>query len=158
MEDIFVRGFHLDDALPTGQIYFDAVRLGTRDHYNETQRKAWAPQVPDKEDWCGRLASQTTMVAEFADTVVGFMTLNDDGYIDLAFVAPKFIGKGVAKKLYDHILAVAVAQGMGRLHTEASLLAKPFFERQGWSVVKRQSVRTRGVQLTNFVMEKHLVD
>lgn len=156
MEEISVRGFLVGDTEATAQIYFDAVRLGTHDHYTENQRQAWAPRVPDGLEWRDRLTNQTTLVAECDDRVVGFMTLNDDGHIDLAFVAPAFIGKGVAKRLYDVILTEAVARGLSRLHTEASLLARPFFERQGWSVVKQQSVHTRGVFLTNFVMEKQL--
>ena len=61
------------------------------------------------------------------------MTLKADGCIDLAYVAPDAIGQGVAKALYDAILAEAVAVGIPRLHAEASHLARAFFERQGWS-------------------------
>ena len=84
------------------------------------------------------------------------MTLRADGLIDLAFVAPDVAGQGVAKPLYDAIEAEAKGRGLARLHAEASLLARPFFERQGWSVVGRQSVERDGVALTNFVMEKAL--
>ncbi len=85
------------------------------------------------------------------------MTLAAEGYIDLAFVAPDAIGHGIGKALYDAILSEASNLGVPRLHAEASHLARPFFERQGWSVVKSQTV-TRGddVAIPNFVMEKIL--
>ena len=57
---------------------------------------------------------------------------------------------------YDAIHEEAVTLGLRRLHSEASHLARPFFERQGWSVVRAQSLERDGVSLTNFVMEKVL--
>ena len=82
----------------------------------------------------------------------------DDGYLDFAYVAPDAMGQGVAKALYDAILAVAEKAGLARLTSEASHLARRFFERQGWRVVEEQSVARNGVTLTNFRMEIDLRD
>ena len=38
--------------------------------------------------------------------------------------------------------------------TQASITARPFFERQGFRVVKRNSIKRAGVKLTNFTMAK----
>lgn len=154
--EINIRGFRNDDVHPTARIFFDAIRLGTTEYYDERQRKAWAEKVPDTDEWRKRLQGQHSFVAEVNATLVGFMTLNADGHIDLAFVAPDWIGKGVARALYERIEAEAMALGIQRLDTEASYLARPFFERQGWSVVRQQSVEMGSVSLTNFVMEKRL--
>lgn len=151
-----VRRFEDRDAEATARIYFDAVRIGARDYYDEAQRQAWASSVPDTLPWRARLRSQASFVAERDGAIVGFMTLKPDGCIDLAFVAPEAMGTGVARQLYERLLAEAAAMGLRRLHTEASHLARPFFQRQGWSVVKQQTVERDGVALTNFVMEKHL--
>jgi len=154
---VTVRRFEDRDAEATARIYFDAVRIGAQDYYDEAQRQAWAASVPDTPPWRARLRSQASFVAERDGAIVGFMTLKPDGCIDLAFVAPEAMGTGVARQLYERLLAEAVAMGLRRLHTEASHLARPFFERQGWSVVKQQTVERDGVALTNFVMEKDLV-
>ena len=152
-----IRPFRDDDASAAAQIFFNSVRLGTRDYYDEAQRVAWAPRVPEATKWLSRLKSQTVFVAERSGRVVGFMTLAAEGYIDLAFVASDAIGQGIGKELYDAILAEALNLRVPRLHAEASHLARPFFERQGWSVVESQTV-TRGddVAIPNFVMEKEL--
>jgi len=42
------------------------------------------------------------------------------------------------------------------LLTAASITAKPFFEKMGFSVVQEQSVSRRGETLTNYLMEKFL--
>lgn len=156
MRELNIRGFAAADAAATAQIFFDAVRLGTIRYYDESQRNAWAEKVPDTNGWLTRLQSQHTYVAELDSWPVGFMTVDVHGHIDLAFVAPDRMGTGVAKALYEAIEAQAASLGIWRLDTAASYLARSFFERQGWSVVKQQSVSMGEVSLTNFVMEKRL--
>lgn len=157
MESLNIRKFTDGDATATAQIYFDAVRLGTSEYYDERQRMAWAEKVPDTDEWRGRLESQHSFVAQLNTRLVGLMTLDDHGHIDLAFVVPDLIGKGVAKVLYERIEAEALRRGIGRLDAEASYLAQRFFKRQGWSVIRQQSVVKGDVALTNFAMEKQLV-
>jgi len=152
-----IRAFEPDDAAALARIYFESVHSGTVDHYDAAQRRAWADNVPETGAWRDRLQSQTTFVADIGARSVGFMTPDAGGHIDLAFVAPDVIGRGIAKALYDRIETEALRLGLKRLDTAASHLARPFFERQGWGVVREQSVMRRSVSLTNFVMEKHLI-
>ncbi len=88
--------------------------------------------------------------------IVGFMNLAPNGYLDLAFVHPDWIGKGVAARLYERLENYARAEGMPSLDSDASLFARPFFERQGWRILKEQQPVRNGVSLTNFHMEKKL--
>lgn len=157
MDPAHIRRFRDDDAKATAQIFFDSIRLGTQDYYDEAQRHAWAPQVPETSKWLSRLKSQTVFVAESQGRVAGFMSLTAEGCIGLAYVAPDAIGQGVGKELYDAILSEAAIIGVPKLTAEASHLARAFFKRQGWSVVKSQTV-TRGddVAIPTFSMEKIL--
>jgi len=50
----------------------------------------------------------------------------------------------------------AIAVQLTHLLTAASITAKPFFEKMGFSVVQEQSVSRRGETLTNYLMEKFL--
>ena len=154
---VSTRPFRDDDAAATAQIFFDSVRLGTQNYYDEAQRLAWAPRVPETATWLKRLKSQTVFVAERQGRVVGIMTLTAEGCIGMAYVAPDAIGQGIGKALYDAILSEAEIIGVPKLTAEASHLARAFFERQGWSVVKPQTV-TRGgdVAIPTFAMEKIL--
>ncbi|NNJ75056.1 MAG: GNAT family N-acetyltransferase [Anderseniella sp.] len=54
---------------------------------------AWSEKVPDTDEWRERLQSQHSFVAQLNTRLVGFMTLDGDGHIDLAFVVPDLIGK-----------------------------------------------------------------
>jgi putative acetyltransferase len=153
MPGLVIRPFRAIDAVATARIFHDSVHQATGAFYDAAERRAWAPAIPDTDEWCDRLSAQTALVAERNGAVVGFMTLREDARLDFAYVAPDAVGKGVGKALYDAILASARNKGFLRLTTEASLVARPFFERQGWRVLREQTVERNGVSLTNFRME-----
>jgi N-acetylglutamate synthase-like GNAT family acetyltransferase len=44
--------------------------------------------------------------------------------------------------------------GIQKLFTEASITARPFFERRGFRVITPQEVERRGMKFINYVMEK----
>ena len=103
-----------------------------------------------------RLGDSLTLVADGADGPLGFMTLKDDGELDLAFVRPDARGSGIATKLYLALERAASERGLTRLRTEASYPARRFFLKQGWHELAEQQVERDGVSLTNFRMEKRL--
>jgi putative acetyltransferase len=156
MSDIEIAEFDPAQADQLGRIFFDAVRKGATDFYDEAQRLAWMPRVPSGPNWETRLASQTTLVACIAGQPVGFMTLDAEGYIDLAFVSPDHHRQGIGQRLYVQIETLARAAGTPRLHSQASFLVRGLFEKKGWNVVRKQRIEKAGVTLTNFLMEKHL--
>jgi putative acetyltransferase len=94
--------------------------------------------------------------AEQEGRLLGFMTIDAAGFVDLAFVAPAALGRGVGWHLHRAVEARARELGAWALTTEASRMARPFFERQGWSVLAEQTVTKRGVELTNYRMRKAL--
>ena len=152
-----VRSYAPGDAPALARIFHRAVHEGAAAHYSEAERAAWSPRVPDTRSWELRLAEADTVVAETPGGPVGFMSLLPArAYLDLAFVLPEVMGRGVAGALYSVLEGRARARGLTRLETEASLLAEPFFLRQGWQVLKRQQVERLGVLLSNAVMEKSL--
>lgn len=64
--------------------------------------------------------------------------------------------RGVASALYVQAERELVAHGTRHLFTEASLLARPFFERQGFRVVEDQEVSRGDVSLRRFLMCKDI--
>ena len=153
---INVRLYQEADAQVLAHLFFDSVRNGTAEFYSIEQREAWARNVPDVPGWATRLALIKTFVAENAGAIAGFMTLDNTGYIDLAFVRSDFIGKGIGSTLYEYVYDEALSLGLPLLHTQASEMAKPFFEKHGWILVKTQEITHENVELTNHKMEKRL--
>ncbi|PTW47112.1 GNAT family N-acetyltransferase [Rhodovulum kholense] len=141
------------DGAPTRAVFHDAVHRGASLSYSPEERDAWSPSPEVPDDWEQKLLSRHTVIAEIRGALVGFMTLSEDGYLDFAYVAPDWTGRGIGRALLQAILREARRTGLGRLSTEASLVARPFFARHGWRETARQSVIRHGVALTNFRME-----
>lgn len=154
--DLRIRPADPQDPAKTAGIFFRAVRDGTRDAYDERQRAAWAPGIPDATAWTDRLRDQTVFVAETAGDIVGFVALRPAGHVDLIFVAPEWHRLGIGRHLLDELERHARAQGLLLLSADVSLSAKRLFLGHGWRVLKAQSVTTNGADLTNFRMEKAL--
>lgn len=135
-------------------IYYDAIHSGTAPHYTPAQREAWAPcaEMHDKPAWTARICVAIGYFASVDEEPAGFIVLEETGYLDLFFVRPDFRKAGIASLLYTTAIDAAAAQGLTRLSTHASHLARRFLERQGWQVRKREVVERNGVQLERFDM------
>ncbi|MBK5933774.1 GNAT family acetyltransferase [Rhodovulum imhoffii] len=136
-------------------LFHAAVHEGVAHFYTVPERTAWAPAIPPP-DWETRLLEGHGLIASRMGQMAGFMVMGADGFIDLAYVRPREMGRGVADILYAAQEAHARTLGLALLQTEASHLARRFFLRHGWRQVARQSVIRNGVTLTNFRMEKQL--
>ena len=157
MNGLIIRPYRPADAIGLATLFHRAVQEGTVQHYSPEQRRAWCDAPPTSAGWRARVEEAETIVAEQSGKHLGFMTMDmETGYLDFAYVAPEVMGKGVAATLYAVIEGRARAHGLARLETEASLLAQPFFKRQGWRLVKRQEVERDGVLIPNAVMQKRL--
>jgi putative acetyltransferase len=155
-ETTTIRYYEAGDALQIARLFYETVRSVNRVDYSREQVQAWAPEVPDPEAWHARMADRRTLVAEDGGEVVGFVELEEDGHLDMLYVRKDAVGRGVGSLLYRAIEREAREQGIGLIFTEASVTARPFFERCGFRVVREQTVARRGVDLTNFAMEKPL--
>ncbi|MEX5726846.1 putative acetyltransferase [Rhodovulum iodosum] len=137
-------------------VFHAAVHQGAAAFYSAEERAAWAPTADAPPDWEAQLLSGLTLIAERRGRIAGFMTMGADGHIDFAYVAPRFMGRGVSDALCGALESRARAAGLSLLTTEASHLARSFFLRRGWRETARQTVIRRGVALMNFRMEFQL--
>jgi len=153
---MIVRDYVPADVDALIDLFRQAVRRVAIRDYSEAQVKAWAPDTAEREKWVERRASRPTWVAEIDGKVAGFTDLEPDGHVDMMYVHPDFKGRGVANALMARVEAAAAEQRLGRLYTEASITAKPFFEKKGFRVIAPQTVHVRGQDLVNYRMEKFL--
>ena len=121
-----------------------------------TRRSAWAPRPPDLAAWRNRLAPLQILVADDGEALLGFVGYERSGYIDLMFTSPTAARQGIASRLLARAQAELAALGVTRLFTNASLLGRPFFERQGFTVEEEQQVSLRGASFRRFAMVKPL--
>ena len=74
----------------------------------------------------------------------------------MLFVHARYHSRGVARALLEHVDALARRENTPRLYTEASITARPVFERHGFRVLARQTVAHDGEAMINYRMEKPL--
>lgn len=153
---ITVRDYRPADLAVLLRLFHDTIRTVNLGAYTQAQVEAWAPDVPDLERWRQKLAAEDVVVADRAGELVGFCAWERSGYVDFLYVHDAHQRQGVAQRLYDVCEQRLRAAGCTRLHTQASITAQPFFTRQGFRVVKHQTVPVRGEILPNAVMEKIL--
>lgn len=135
-------------------LFLRAIREVAAKDYQPAQIEAWARA--DRDLWATRRLDRPTWVATIGGEVAGFSDLEADGHLDMMFVHPEHQGAGVASALLAEVEAAARGQGLGRIFTEASITARPFFEVRGFRVIAGQEVERGGQRLANFRMEKSL--
>ncbi|MNH31533.1 putative N-acetyltransferase YafP [compost metagenome] len=81
-----------------------------------------------------------------------------EGYLDRLYVHKDFQGQGIASALVDLLEADAKKLGLTHISTDASLTARPFFERKGYQIMQTQTVERQGISLTNVSMVKRFID
>lgn len=132
------------------KLFYDTVHSVNAADYEPRQLDAWADGQVDLEAWDASFRAHRTLVAEEKGELIGFGDITADGYLDRLYVHRLHQRRGVATALCDRLEQLAD----GPIVTHASITARPFFEKRGYRVVRRQQVERRGVLLTNFVMEK----
>ncbi len=151
-----VRDYDGGDAGSICRLFYETVRTVSLGDYSPEQVRAWAPELPDPAAWHERMSGRHTLVADEGAEVVGFAELEEDGHLDMLYSRADAVGRGVGSRLYGAVEGRARGLGLGRISTEASITARPFFVRHGFVVLRRNTVWRQGIALTNFSMEKAL--
>ncbi|MGH3651623.1 GNAT family N-acetyltransferase [Glutamicibacter sp.] len=152
-----IRTYAESDAPATLGVFMSAITQTAALNYTQEQTDAWArPNERNLDHWNAARNSLNTIVADINGNVAGFSDVSDSGYIDMMFVAPEFGRRGVASALLAHLQRQAISQGTPELTTHASITARPFFERHGFTVIAEQHPITNGVQMVNYQMRLQL--
>jgi putative acetyltransferase len=151
-----IRRYTPNDLAGMIALFRDTVRRINRRDYSDQQVMAWAPDDIDARKWVHRLDNKAVWVADLAGAPVGFVDVARDGQIDMLYVHADHQGTGIASRLLRTVEAGARARGLLRLFTEASITARPFFERRGFRVIAPQRVIRWAQEFINYRMDKQL--
>ena len=121
--------------------------------YSAAQCHVWANAGNDAAKWGTKIRQQNFWLALHQNRVVGFMSW-EASYLDLLYVHPAFQRRGIARQLLRHMMQWAASHAIPSLFTDASLTARPFFERHGFQVMATQQPILGGIALPNFRMKK----
>lgn len=147
---MIIREYRSADCAEMAKLFYDTVHSVCTE-YTEEQRAAWADGSPDLEKWDESFREHHTLIAEEDGVIVGFADMDEDGYLDRLYIHRDHQRQGIAAALCSLLESACPAESFC---TCASLTAKGFFEKRGWTAVFEQQVQRHGVSLTNFRMEK----
>lgn len=156
MSAVALRPYVPADVRRCAQIFRASIEELAAEDYDEGQREAWASTADDENAFGARLAGALTLVAVIEGAVAGFASLKGADQIDMLYVDPEFTRRGAGGGLIDALTKLARARGAKHLTTEASEVARPLFERQGFVAQKRNLVRVGEEWLANTTMTKAL--
>lgn len=123
--------------------------------YTKEEVEEWASCGDSVEHWKELLAKNDYIGAlDGQGGIVGFSSMNAEGYLHSMFVHKDWQGKGVATLLLSEVEKIARRYGVHKISVEVSVTARPFFEKHGYKVVKEQKAKANRLYLTNYVMEK----
>ncbi len=151
---IITRLYRPEDLDAAIAVFQCAVRGIASKDYDQQQILAWS-QV-DRQRWQQRLNDSKVWLAEFDRRIVGIISLEAVGHLDLLFTDAEYQRRGVATALYRTVEQWARENGVTSIMTEASITAKTFFIHQGFDVNEQQLVQVRGQAFINFKMQKML--
>ena len=134
---MILRTYTPDDFESVRKLFSETILTVNAADYTKEQLVVWAGLEP-------RL-NGLILIAETDGAIVGFGSILSSG--DLLYVHKDFQRRGVATALCDEL-----EKGFPSVKTYASVTAKPFFERRGYTVVKEQEVERSGVKFKNYEM------
>ena len=146
-----LRDYSKPDCAILAQLFYDTVHTVNAKDYTREQLDAWATGEVNLEAWNESFQAHHTVVAELDGKIVGFGDMDEIGYLDRLYVHKDYQRRGVATAICN---ALEQNSNAAEFTTHASITARPFFEKRGYTVVREQQVERRGVLLTNFVMGK----
>lgn len=148
---MFIRRYETSDCKELVKLFYNTVHFINAKDYTKEQLNVWATGSVDLEKWNQSLLSHFSVVAVEDGIIVGFGDIDRTGYLDRLYVHKDYQSQGIATAICDKLEYIFDVE---KITTDASITAKPFFEKRGYKVIKKQNVEKDGVLLQNYVMQK----
>ena len=144
-----IRKYRETDLEAIVRLFYDTVHsINIRD-YSSAQIEAWTAGI-DMERWNSTLSEHLSLVALDGSVVIGFGDIDKSAYLDRLYVHHMYQRQGVGAALCDRLESSAEGRP---IRVQASITAKPFFEKRGYRVLKSQVIERKGVFIPNYIME-----
>lgn len=156
-KEISIREYRPEDTQALANIFYNTAHRINIQHYTKEQIDVWAPLSSlEAEGWAKKFPKTKPIIATVGEQIVGFAEFESNGHIDCFYCHHEWIGKGVGSVLMKEILQRAKNNHIHLIFSEVSITAKPFFEKWGFRIITQQTIVRKGVELTNFKMERTL--
>lgn len=150
-----IRKYKKSDCVEICKLFFETVHNVNALDYSAEEINAWAPVDMQQLAWQNSLASNHAIVAEENGETLGFGDITNNGYLDRLYIHKDHQRKGIASLILKELETHATSNGISSIETHSSKTAMPFFLSKGYVVLRENIVIRKGVNLKNYIMEKH---
>jgi len=154
--DVTIRRYRPEDAEAISDLYRKSVTDIGIELYSRAEVEAWASYADEIEELRHRLAEGLTLIAECSGRMAAFGQLKPADRVEFLYTLKDFSRMGIATLIYRRLEETAIAAGSGVLHTDASRVSRPLFEKMGFFLVEAVVEERKGVKIECFVMRKEL--
>ena len=149
--EITFRHYRDSDLPEISALFFNTVHTVCAKDYTKEQLSAWAPDFTPYYSWQKSFEGRTVILACCGEKILGFGDIAPNGYLDRFYIHRDFQGRGIGSKLLRRLESTVPDQD---LTLYASITARPFFEKMGYSTEEENYVVRDGVTLKNYFMRK----
>lgn len=148
-----IRIYEQGDHVRIAEIFTRAIHEIACEFYTQEQCTAWSDSEPNPSHWRKRCELKRPFVAWVGGEIAGFLELDSDGHIDCSYIHPDYKRRGIMTRLVRHAVKTCFDLGKQKVSVEASLCAKPMFEKLGFTVASENMALIKGVALQNYRMQ-----
>jgi len=136
------------------QLFVETIQHSCRNDYSQEQIDVWISSVTNNERWESLLKNQYCIIAETDNKIVGYGSLEDGNYVDFMYVHKDYLRQGVANRIYQELERESKRCGYSKMTSDVSKTARPFFEKKGFKVIRKNKKEINGVEISNFHMSQ----
>ncbi|SBW02780.1 GNAT family N-acetyltransferase [uncultured Dysgonomonas sp.] len=152
-----IRIATLEDIPELKTLYKNVIMSVNTKDYTSEEATDWASCGNNEQRWTELITELYFIIVENeSNTITGFSSISDSGYLHSMFVHKDFQNMGIATLLYQEITKYALTHNIRKITSEVSITARPFFEKQGFIVDEEQKRKANKLFLSNYRMSKLL--
>ncbi len=152
---IKIRKFKLSDAVSLARLHRGTIRLINKKDYSKREIAVWSGRTSAKR-FRNLAKLNARYVALRNDKIVGFGDYKNNEIMGL-YIHKNFIGRGIGTRLLIKMEREIYANGWKTLKCTATVTARPFYEKNGFRMIKKTIHKIGDQKLVVFEMRKRLV-
>jgi putative acetyltransferase len=153
---MILRKFCSGDVKSITTLFYQTVHSVNIKDYSIEQCNVWAPNTDTQQSWVARLDQAICYVAEIHSKIVGFGSLTLSGHLDMLYVNADYVKRGIGKSILKQLESDAKKLGLNEITTESSITAKPFFEKNGYTIIETRNKIHADMTFLVYIMSKKI--
>ena len=132
----------------------ESVNSTCKNDYSKEQLEAWAPKHFNEKSFSDSLYGCFNAVMMCDARIVGFISVNTEGYVNRLYTHSKYQNMGVGSRLLAQAEKWAVSIGLDSFFLDASITARDFYINRGFKDYGTSELERGNVTIEAILMKK----